>query len=98
VLNQPAGGVTTLPQIPPKRFSPMWLRTRLDYNENVGRVKNNIDQTLSLTYGFAQFGEVEDYPIYCDERCSRIQATNPTTYASSLNMVLVGARHTGGME
>jgi len=43
---------------------PVWLRCRLDYGEDVG-LANNIDGTLALTSGAAQFGEVEDYPFWC---------------------------------
>lgn len=41
---------------------PMWLRTRLDWGEDVGDAER-IDPTLSGPKGAAQFGEVEDYPI-----------------------------------
>ncbi|MCM1987985.1 matrixin family metalloprotease, partial [Methanococcoides seepicolus] len=40
---------------------PFYSRFRLDYDENVGEIKPEIDGTLNQDKGAAQFGEVEDY-------------------------------------
>lgn len=41
---------------------PLWLRARLDWGEDSG-ASANLDGSLDLPRGAAQFGEVEDYPI-----------------------------------
>ena len=42
----------------------IWVRVRLDWGEDCG-VVHNIDGTLLLPLGAAQFGEVEDYVVIC---------------------------------
>jgi matrixin len=58
-----AEGIVILPRQQPKS-NPWWIRTRLDWGENVGEGAN-VDGTLDQTKGAAQHGEVEDYPIQC---------------------------------
>ena len=70
---------------------PVWLRCRLDWGEDVGLV-DNIDGTLALPAGAAQFGEVEDYPFYCRNRYEQIWFCNPLPFPTyGYCMVVVGA-------
>jgi FlgD Ig-like domain len=70
---------------------PMYLRTRLDWNENVGQA-DKVDSTLSFSRYAAQFGEVEDYPFWCREKYEVQWLQNTTgTIMSGAAMVFVGA-------
>jgi hypothetical protein len=69
---------------------PVWLRCRLDYGEDVG-LANNIDGTLALTTGAAQFGEVEDYPFWCFTKYEQQWVQNLLTVPTAgVGMVFVG--------
>ena len=56
-------GTVTFPAFPDPA-KPVWVRARLDWGEDAGAVAN-VDGTLALPKGAAQFGEVEDYPFWC---------------------------------
>jgi hypothetical protein len=86
----PAMAYVQLPPFVPNPYLPVWLRTRLDYGENVG-LAANIDGTLAFTTGAAQFGEVEDYPFWCNTRYEQQKVQNFTGVATAgLAMVFVG--------
>lgn len=77
--NTLAVGVIPLPECSPKQpDEPMWLRTRLDWAEDVGAA-GNIDGSLAQPAGAAQFGEVEDYPIKCLNPWYQLIVPNLTT-------------------
>lgn len=79
-----------LPAFVPYPNLPVWLRCRLDHAENVGQAAN-IDGTLAFTAGAAQFGEVEDYPFWCNTRYEQIWVQNTTgTTVQGIAMVTVG--------
>lgn len=64
------GGITSsvlLPAYVPYFNLPVWMRTRLDWGEDVG-LAANVDSSLYYSAGAAQFGEVEDYPLWCNRR------------------------------
>lgn len=72
---------------------PVWLRARVDYGEHVGIV-NNIDGTLNAERGAAQFGEVEDYPMYCRTKYEQQWTQNVLPYPTSgTSLVFVGTPH-----
>jgi hypothetical protein len=72
---RPAMAYVFLPPLVPNPFLPVWLRSRLDYGEDVGLVAN-IDGTLAGPAGAAQFGEVEDYPFWCNTRYEQQRVQN----------------------
>lgn len=84
-----ASGSVLLPtSIDPDK--PMYLRTRLDWGENVGQAAN-IDGTLSFSRYAAQFGEVEDYPLWCREKYEVQWLQNTTAFPMlGVDMVFVG--------
>ena len=92
---RPAMSDIFLPPLVPNPYLPVWLRTRLDYGEDVGFVAN-IDGTLFATAGAAQFGEVEDYPFWCNTRYEQQQVQNiigqPT---AGIAMLFVGQQTPG---
>ncbi len=63
----PTTASVLLPSNVPNPSLPVWLRARLDYGENVW-INGNVDGTLLRDQGAAQFGEVEDYPLWCNRR------------------------------
>ncbi|MGH7726713.1 MAG: FlgD immunoglobulin-like domain containing protein [Candidatus Eiseniibacteriota bacterium] len=70
-------GGLILPKFLPKPNKPVWLRSRLDWGEDVGALFN-IDGNLAEPAGAAQFGEVEDYPIKCLNPYRQLILTNTT--------------------
>jgi hypothetical protein len=84
-----AFGAVQLPAVVNADF-PVWLRCRLDYGENVGQAMN-IDGTLDLEKGAAQFGEVEDYKFYCTTRYDKQILCNPFPFPMfGVVMVYIG--------
>ena len=73
--------------LPPIAPEPMWVRARLDWGEDAGAAAN-IDGTLANTEGAAQFGEVEDYQLWC-ENTYRQQWAQNTTGLTKNGMALV---------
>jgi len=63
----PTSATVNLPGAVPYFNRPVWMRARLDYAEDVNIIAN-YDSTLDRPKGAAQFGEVEDYPLWCNRR------------------------------
>ncbi|HEU4363932.1 MAG TPA: FlgD immunoglobulin-like domain containing protein, partial [Candidatus Krumholzibacteria bacterium] len=81
------------PAIDPTR--PVWLRARVDYGENVGIV-SNVDGTLAADKGAAQFGEVEDYPLFCQTKYEQQWPYHLLPYpVDGVAMVFVGGPEPG---
>jgi hypothetical protein len=73
---------------PPNLNLPVWLRVRLDYGENSTA---GIDPTLAADKGAAQFGEVEDYKLFCTSYYDAQQPKNNNSYpVPGLAVVYVG--------
>jgi hypothetical protein len=89
VLTTTATGMVLLPPfIDPTR--PVWLRARVDYGEHVGMMAN-VDGTLGADKGAAQFGEVEDYPLYCRTKYEQHWLENVLPYPTNgTSLVFVG--------
>jgi hypothetical protein len=84
------GGLLPLPPVLPIPWSPVWVRARLDWGEDAGAVAN-VDGTLVLPAGAAQFGEVEDYPLWCISKYKQLWLENVTPNPKrGVEMVFVG--------
>ena len=89
ILHTDTTGMVFLPtNVDPDK--PLWLRARLDWGEDVSQAAN-IDSTLSFSRFAAQFGEVEDYPLWCREKYEQQWLQNRTGIpVQGLAMVFVG--------
>ena len=76
----PVFGILSIPGSLEQPDAPVWVRARLDYDEDAGGCRN-VDGTLDRTTGAAQFGEVEDYPISCPNPWRRLWVMNTTPVA-----------------